>query len=60
MQTQIINISPEKIDNEKITQCADILCRGGLVAFPTETVYGLGALATKDKCVRVIKSIKTL
>ncbi len=58
MQTQIINISPEKIDNEKITQCADILCRGGLVAFPTETVYGLGALATDANAAKKIYEAK--
>ena len=58
MQTQIINISPEKIDNEKITQCADILCRGGLVAFPTETVYGLGALATDANAAKKIYAAK--
>ena len=58
MQTQIINISPEKIDNEKINQCADILCRGGLVAFPTETVYGLGALATDANAAKKIYAAK--
>jgi len=30
-------------DRESITRAADIIRRGGLVAFPTETVYGLGA-----------------
>ena len=42
MQTQIINIDPQNINNEKIKACAKILLSGGLVAFPTETVYGLG------------------
>ena len=32
-----------KIDNESIRRAAEILAGGGLVAFPTETVYGLGA-----------------
>ena len=30
-------------DKESIAQAADILRRGGLLAIPTETVYGLGA-----------------
>ena len=32
-----------KADSESIQQAAEIIKRGGLVAFPTETVYGLGA-----------------
>ncbi len=32
-----------KADNESIKQAAKIIKQGGLVAFPTETVYGLGA-----------------
>ena len=58
MQTQIIKISPEKIDNEKIKVCAEILCSGGLVAFPTETVYGLGAIATDADAAKKIYAAK--
>lgn len=58
MQTQIIKISPEKIDNEKIKVCAEILCSGGLVAFPTETVYGLGAIATDAGAAKKIYAAK--
>src|SRR4030043_1657552 len=32
-------------DNELIQHAAEIIKRGGIVAFPTETVYGLGAHA---------------
>ena len=32
-----------KANSESIRQAAEIIKRGGLVAFPTETVYGLGA-----------------
>ena len=58
MQTQIIKIDPEKIDSEKIKQCAEILCGGGLVALPTETVYGLGALATDAEAAKKIYAAK--
>lgn len=38
-------------------QAVDILKKGGVVAFPTETVYGLGALATDEKAVeRIFKA----
>ena len=30
-------------EEKDIETAAQIICRGGLVAFPTETVYGLGA-----------------
>ncbi|MBE7055174.1 MAG: threonylcarbamoyl-AMP synthase [Ruminococcaceae bacterium] len=41
--TKIIKIDPANIDMELLSQAADVIKHGGLVAFPTETVYGLGA-----------------
>ena len=38
-------------DQTGISRAADLLRRGGLVAFPTETVYGLGADARSDTAV---------
>ena len=43
MQTELIKITDLKAQSEDIARAGDILRRGGLVAFPTETVYGLGA-----------------
>ena len=43
---------------ETIAQAADILRNGGLVAFPTETVYGLGGDATNDAAVEKIYAAK--
>lgn len=43
---------------EDITRAADIIRDGGLLAFPTETVYGLGADATNDKAVAAIFEAK--
>ncbi|SHO49399.1 L-threonylcarbamoyladenylate synthase [Anaerocolumna xylanovorans] len=43
MDTKIIKIDSNNIDSIKLKEAADILKSGGLVAFPTETVYGLGA-----------------
>jgi L-threonylcarbamoyladenylate synthase len=42
----------------QLIAAADILRNGGLVAFPTETVYGLGADATNPAAVRRIFQIK--
>ena len=38
-------------DAERIAQAADILRRGGLLAIPTETVYGLGANGLDENAV---------
>lgn len=41
--TKIIKIDPMNIDSALLEEAAAVIRRGGLVAFPTETVYGLGA-----------------
>lgn len=41
-KTQILKLQGDHGDHEKIRQAAQVLRQGGLVAFPTETVYGLG------------------
>jgi L-threonylcarbamoyladenylate synthase len=47
-----------KPDAVAIAQAAEILRAGGLVAFPTETVYGLGADATNAQAVAKIFEVK--
>lgn len=47
-----------RADAAQIARAAEILRRGGLVAFPTETVYGVGADATNDKAVAGIFAAK--
>jgi len=42
MDTKIVKVNEEKIDLDILKEAGDIIKRGGLVAFPTETVYGLG------------------
>lgn len=44
----------EKANASSIRKAAEILKRGGLVAFPTETVYGLGANAFDSQAVKKI------
>jgi L-threonylcarbamoyladenylate synthase len=45
METQVLVVDPQHPEPERIARAAEILRGGGLVAFPTETVYGLGANA---------------
>ena len=47
------------VNNDEIySQAVDSLKNGELVAFPTETVYGLGAIATNDTAVKKIFKAK--
>jgi L-threonylcarbamoyladenylate synthase len=56
--TQIIPVDPHEPDPRIVGQAASILRQGGLVAFPTETVYGLGADALNAHAVRRIFAAK--
>ena len=59
MQTKIIKISPTDSDfEEKISEAAEVIKNGGLVVFPTETVYGLGADATSSEAAARIFAAK--
>lgn len=44
--------------DEKIKEAAEIIKNGGLVVFPTETVYGIGANAFNEKAVKKIYEVK--
>jgi len=57
-ETKFETISLEKPNLEAITEAAEILRRGGLVAFPTETVYGLGADALNAEAVQKVFDAK--
>ena len=56
MVTEIIEISG--IDIEKINRAAKILKSGGIVAIPTETVYGLAAVATDNAAINKVFAAK--
>ena len=54
MKTRIFNPDDEK----DLQAAADILINGGLLAFPTETVYGLGARADRAEAVEKLLKVK--
>lgn len=58
MRTEVITVDPERPDGAAIARAAEVLRRGGLVAFPTETVYGLGARADDEAAVRSVFAAK--
>ncbi len=43
METKIYTITDPEKDHDKIAEAAEIMRNGGLVAFPTDTVYAVGA-----------------
>ena len=55
---KIVKIDPDKPQEEAIKEAARIIKDGGLVAFPTETVYGLGTDALNEEAVRRIFKVK--
>lgn len=52
METLIEKIDRHQMDDEVLAKAGEILKRGGLVAFPTETVYGLGANALDEDAAK--------
>lgn len=57
-RTRLLRVNPEHPEADVIAEAASIIQAGGLVAFPTETVYGLGANATNAEAVDRIFSAK--
>ncbi|MBM4462493.1 MAG: threonylcarbamoyl-AMP synthase [Chloroflexi bacterium] len=53
-ETLVIEVDPLNPQREVISRAAEIIRAGGLVAFPTETVYGLGADALNSRAVKKI------
>ena len=58
MQTKVVKIDPQAPNPEAIKEAAEILKKGGIVAFPTETVYGLAADYNNKEAINKLYSIK--
>lgn len=54
MQTEILHASSTRA----ISRALEVLQSGGLVAFPTDTVYGVGAVAFDDRAIQSIYAAK--
>ncbi|HVH11527.1 MAG TPA: Sua5/YciO/YrdC/YwlC family protein, partial [Longimicrobium sp.] len=54
----LLPVNPASPDPAALRPAAEMLRRGGLVAFPTETVYGLGAHALDPAAVARIYAAK--
>jgi L-threonylcarbamoyladenylate synthase len=58
IKTKIVKMDSENIDYNVIKEAAEIINNGGIVVFPTETVYGIGADALNDEAVDKIFKAK--
>ena len=54
MNTKLLKIDDPEVQSEAVEQAAAVIRNGGLVAIPTETVYGLGANALNPQAVKNI------
>lgn len=58
LHTRVVRVDPASPDTPALREAARALAAGCLVAFPTETVYGLGADAFNEAAVRRIFEVK--
>ncbi len=55
---KILKIDPDKPDLELLQEAADIILNNGVIGYPTETVYGLGANALEKRAIEKIFQLK--
>jgi len=53
MQTKVVKLDATNVDLAKIKEAASLIDGGGLVAFPTETVYGIACRVKTDSLARL-------
>lgn len=58
MKTELVRVNPSAYDPSLLKGPAQVLAEGGLVAFPTETVYGIGANLRNPKAVRRLLEVR--
>lgn len=58
MRTVLLKLNTARPQPGKLNMAASVLKKGGLVAFPTETVYGLGANLLDKEAIRKVYVIK--
>lgn len=56
--TLVLKVDPDSPDGKLIGYAAEVLRSGGLVAFPTETVYGIGANLLDEEAVSRLYKVK--
>ena len=54
----ILKINPESPDEKSLDRAVEILRQGGVIAYPTETFYGLGVDTTNEKAIERLFAVK--
>ena len=55
---EILKVDADNSEEKILTKAVEILANGGIIAYPTETFYGLGADATNEKAIEKIFAVK--
>jgi L-threonylcarbamoyladenylate synthase len=55
---KILKVDADNSEERILTKAVEILAHGGIIAYPTETFYGLGADATNEKAIEKIFAVK--
>lgn len=58
MHTQIVKLDPERFDPSAVRPAAEAVRKGGIVIFPTETVYGMGVDRDNTDAVRRLLEVR--
>jgi L-threonylcarbamoyladenylate synthase len=58
VNTKIIKINPAHVEPDKIKMVAKVLKEEGMIAYPTDTFYGLGASCFSEKAIQRIYRLK--
>lgn len=55
---EILKAGADNSEEQILTRAAEIIAGGGIIAYPTETFYGLGVDATNEKAIKKIFAVK--
>ena len=58
MRTEVLKVDPQVGGGDSVRRAIECINEGGLVAFPTETVYGVAARADLPEAIRRLRSLK--
>ena len=54
----VLNMHPERIKGRHIQQAVDVLRSGGVIIYPTDTIYGIGCDITNKQAIERVQRIK--
>lgn len=58
MEAERLRMNPEKLNAVEVQRVVDVLKGGGVIIYPTDTVYGIGCDITKKRAVERVARIK--